>query len=135
MIFISQKMNKEQQLNNFILSKKFQGIPDNFMPFSNTRMEYVNNSKKYYGYPSFRNNEEKEIRLKTFEECRRFFERVRSCIIKIDDDMEFDEEWNSKMLKMAESSYAFEQKYWLNSEWDQLWAHAFSEDGHLPTPW
>ena len=128
-------MNEEQELNTFILAKKSQGIPDNFLPFSNTRKEFGNNSKKYFGYPSFRNNEEREIRLKTFEECQRFFERVRSCIIKMDDDMEFNYEWYSKILKCWETSYAFDQQYWQDSDWDQLWAHAFSEDGHLPVTW
>ena len=53
----------------------------------------------------------------------------------MNDDMEFNEEWHSKMLKCWESTYAFEQEYWLDSEWDLLWAHAFSEDGHLPISW
>ena len=128
-------MNKEQELNTFILTKKSQGIPDNFLPFSNNRIQSTDTSKKYFGYPSFRNKEEKETRLMTFDECQRFFERVRSCTIKIDDDMEFDDEWNSKILKCWETSNAFDQEYWLDSDWDHLWAHAFSEDGHLPMSW
>ena len=135
MICISLKMNKEQELNTFISVKKSEGIPDNFLPFSNTRVEYVNNSKKYFGYPTFRNKEERQVRLMTFEECQRIFERVRSCTIKMDEDMEYNDEWNSKILKCWETSYASEQEYWLDSDWDHLWAHAFSEDGHLPMPW
>ena len=135
MIFTSQNMNTEHQLNNFISAKKAEGIPDNFLPLTNNRINNNNSTRKYSGYPTFRNKEEKENRMLTYEEAKRLFEKVPTCIIKMNDDMEFNEVWHSKMLKCWESTYAFEQEFWLDSEWDLLWAHAFSEDGHLPISW
>ena len=135
MKFISQKMNKELELHNFVLAKKAEGIPGNFLPLTNTRMNDNDSVRKYFGYPTFRNYDEKSNRMLTYEEAKRLFEKVPSCIIKMNDDMEFNEAWHSKMLKCLESTHAFEQKYWLDSEWDHLWTHAFSEDGHLPISW
>ena len=135
MILILHKMNKEQDLNNFVSARKAEGIPDNFLPLTNRMNGNNNSTRKYFGYPTFRNYEEKQNRMLTYEEAKRLFEKVPSCIIKMNDDMEFNEVWHSKMLKCWESTYAFEQKYWLDSEWDHLWAHAFSEDSHLPISW
>ena len=135
MKFISQKMNKELELHNFVLAKKAEGIPGNFLPLTNRRINNNDSARKYFGYPTFRNDEEKSNRMMTYEEAKRFFERVPSCTIKTNDNMEYNKEWHSKMLKCWESTYAFEQKNWLDSEWDHLWAHAFSEDGHLPISW
>ena len=136
MISISQIMNKERELNTFISAKRAQGISDTFLPLTNARSENSSTVRKYFGYPSFRKEEEKpENRMKSFEEYQIFFRRVPRCVIQIDDNIEVDPVWYDAMLQLYESTYAFDQRYWKNYEWDQLWAHAFSEDGHLPMIW
>ena len=74
-------------------------------------------------------------RLKTFAEYQRLFERVKECRFQID-QLEFDEEieWSSKIMKL-EQERDLDQMEWYDSEWDDLWAHTFSENGHLPVIW
>ena len=127
-------MNKEQEINTFLNIKKAEGVPNTFLPLTE-KEERVRNSKVYIGYPTYRHREEQQTRLFTFEEYKRLFEKVKKCHVPIDSEMEFDYEWNAQILDLCEQSYSYQQKYWKDWEWDHLWAHAFSEDGHLPTEW
>ena len=127
-------MNKEQEINTFLNIQKAEGVPDTFLPLIETD-ERTRNSKPYIGYPTYRHREEQQTRLFTFEEYKRLFECVQKCSIPIDSEMEFDENWHAQILDLCEQSYSYQQKYWKDWEWDHLWAHAFSEDGHLPTQW
>ena len=129
-----QIMDKENNFNTFLKLKKEKGIPERFLPLIE-KDERVRISKLYLGYPTYRHREEEKHRLFTFEEYKRLFERVKKCHIPIDSEMEFDEDWHAQILELCEQSYSYQQKYWKDWEWDHLWAHAFSEDGHLPTQW
>ena len=127
-------MEQEQEINTFLNIQKAEGVPDRFLPLIETN-ERARNPKLYLGYPTYRHREEQQTRLFTFEEYKRLFERVNKCHISIDKEMEFDYDLHAQILDLCEQSYSYQQKYWKDWEWDHLWAHAFSEDGHLPTEW
>ena len=125
----------ESKYKIFIQIEKEKGIPDRFLPFTNNWLKSPT-TKKYLGYPSKRKKKKQEkSRLLTFEEASRLFERVKTCVIHVDNDMEYDHRHHDEILELCEWSYSYEQEYWRDSDWDQLWAHAFSEDGHLPINW
>ena len=127
-------MNKENNFNTFLKIQKAKGVPDTFLPFIEKDGRVIK-SKLYLGYATYRRREEVKTRQFTFDEYIRLFERVKKCHVPIDSEMEYDEKWNAQILDLCEQSYSYQQKYWKDWEWDHLWAHAFSEDGHLPTEW
>ena len=127
-------MNKEQAISTFLNFKKAEGVPDAFLPLTEVE-EQVRNSRVYVGYPTKRRREEEKRRLYTFEEYQRLFEKVKKCHVPLDPEMEFDYDWHAQLLDLCEQSYSYQQKFWKDWEWDHLWTHAFSEDGHLPTVW
>ena len=125
----------ESKYKTFIQIEKAKGIPDRFLPLTNNWLK-PSTTKTYLGYPSRRKKKNREkSRLLTFEEASRLFERVKKCVIPVETDMEFDYRHHDEILELCEWSYSYEQEYWRDSDWDQLWAHAFSEDGHLPINW
>ena len=126
--------SQERSLNNFVEEKITVGVSRDFLPLVHATRE-LNRRKPYEGYQSKRKYRKQTYRLKTFAEYQRLFERVKECRFQID-QLEFDEEieWSSKIMKL-EQERDLDQMEWYDSEWDDLWAHTFSENGHSPMIW
>ena len=126
--------SQERSLNNFVEEKITIGVSKDFLPLVQANGEF-NRQKPYKGYQSQGKYRKQTYRLKTFAEYQRLFERVKECRFQID-QQEFDEEieWTSKIMEL-EQERELDQMEWYDTEWDDLWAHTFSENGHLPMIW
>ena len=126
--------SQERLLNTFVGEKIAVGVSRDFLPLVNPTQE-LNYGKPYKGYPSQRKYEKKTNRIKTFEEYQRLFERVKECRFQIDQlDCEEEIEWFQKIMILSQDQ-ELDQLEWYDYEWDNLWAHTFSENGHLPMIW
>ena len=89
--------SQERLLNTFVGEKIAVGVSRDFLPLVNPTRE-LNYGKPYKGYPSQRKYEKKTNRLKTFEEYKRLFERVKECRFQIDQlDCEEEIKWFQKL--------------------------------------
>ena len=154
--FRKMKFKSEKSFKEFV-NKTAEIVPRRLLP-KVKKDQAIAGRNVYPGYPTKIKYVPRQRRSKTVGELDRLFERVPNCVIKFDrKPIEKNQyvgnwwdykpvepkkpktqteitEWEEKMLKLDEE-LDYDQLYWNNSDWEYLWHHTFSAEGHLPVDW